>query len=392
MVDGQASREALRFQEIDLLRGIIMVLMTLDHVRDYAWGAAVGDPMRVGEVSGGMFVTRFLSHFCAPLFIVLAGMSARFLQLKGMSTAELSRHLALRGALLVVLEVTVVDLAWNFYPPYPITYLQIIWAIGWSMVFLAILVRLPMVAIGTAGGVLTVGHGVIEALRPAELHGWGYVWFSVLFEKNVLDTGLGFAVRTTYPLVAPMGLIAIGYVLGGCYAPGVSQAQRRKVWVVAAITGLLAYAVLRLTHLGDPHPFVAFDNPWWTLMSFFNPTKYPLSLQFVLLTVSPGLLWLTITEVPRWTRPLLALGRVPLFYYIVHLYVIHAAMLGLAFLQGFGPQTMDFQARLGGVPEGFGLPLWAVYVTAGAISAALVPLCDLYGRARSRYGGFLRFF
>lgn len=383
----------VRFHDIDLLRGLVMVLMTIDHARDYAVGANVGDPMRVEEVSGAMFLTRFVSHFCAPTFILLAGLSARLLRNRGMSARDLSRHLLLRGAILVAFELTLVDLAWNFYPLYSMKYLQVIWAIGLSMMVLGLLVRLPLWTIGAFGAALVLGHNAIEELSP-DLGAAGHALWSVLFEKSVLETPLWFSVRTTYPIAAPMGLVALGYVLGGLFKPHVEPAERSRALFGIAAVCALAYFVLRATSLyGDPHDFATGSTGWVSVMSFFNPTKYPLSLQFMLMALAPAfalLAWARDRDL-SFARPLLRLGSVPMFFYLAHLYVIHAGALLSALAMGYSLESMDFVRRLGGVPEGFQLPLWGIYLLAGATTLFLYPACTRYAAARRKYGGILRY-
>lgn len=382
-----------RLEGIDLLRGLVMVAMTFDHTRDYAFGAGVGDPMRIEEVGVAMYLTRLLSHFCAPTFILLAGVSARLLRHRGTPPSELARYLIVRGLVLVAFELTLVDWAWNFNPLYSMKYLQVIWAIGWSMVLLGLLVRLPPRVITAVGAVLVVGHGAVEGLASPE-GGWLAPLWAVFFEKQVLDTPLWFSVRTTYPIAAPMGLVLLGYGLGGWFGPDLSAASRRRRLLQTGVACSVAFLVLRVTNLyGDPHPFELASSGARSLMAFFNPTKYPLSLQFVLLALGPGLLLLGWAEGRPSPGPAFArrLGKVPMFYYLAHLYVIHVGGLLWARAAGAPWSSFDFSARLGGFPEGFGMPLWGTHLLAVLSLLLLLPACTRYAEVRRRVGGLLRY-
>lgn len=382
-----------RVRAIDAVRGLVMVLMTLDHARDYAVGAGIGDPMRVEEVSGAMFVTRLLSHLCAPTFILLAGVSARMQVHRGLSLTALSKYLWVRGAVLIVLELTIVNWAWSFHPGFGMIYLQVIWAIGWSMLFLGVAVRMPRWGLVAIATVSMFGHGAVESLRP-EFTGVGHVLWSFLFEKNVLETPLWFSVRTTYPVAAPMSLILVGYLLGDLFGPDSRPRLRSRRWVGIGVTMLAIYAILRVTNLfGDPGALVVFADPSETLMSFLNPTKYPLSLQFVLLGLGVSTTLLGAWDGGWLPMPIFLerLGKVPMMYYIAHLYVLHAGALACAGFMGYALERFDFSARLGGFPEGFALPLAGTWALAAATVLIVYPLCVPYARLRRRHGGVLRY-
>lgn len=361
-----------------------MVAMTLDHVRDYASTVRLSDPMDLAQTPGDIVFARWLSHFCAPVFVLLAGVSARFVGQR-LDARQLSGYLAKRGVVLILLELTVVGFAWSFNAFYPLRFLQVIWALGVGMLALAVLVRLPARAILGVGLLVVLGHNVLDSVHVASDSPFFALW-SVLYEKNVVPLGPLGALRTTYPVLPVIGLIALGYCLGGAFIDTDWRSRRRQLIAMGlSITGL--FVVLRLTNLyGDPHPYNG------GLVSLINTTKYPMSLAFMTMTLGPVLVGLGAahgTTPGAWSKPLALLGRVPLFYYIVHLYVMHAALLVIAKLSGAGP--LDFTASFGGMPPGFALPMSVIAAISLVIASGLLPLCAWYERLRRERGGWLRY-
>lgn len=375
-----------RAAAIDVLRGIVMVLMTVDHAREYSAGPGrVGDPMDLGAVTPLLFWLRWAAHFCAPVFVLLAGVSAR-LQGQRIEPAALARHLAVRGLVLVALEFTIVDWAWTFNPVWPLKFAQVIWAIGVSLLALAALVRLlPPAVVAAVGVAIVAGHNLLDGVAVPGGGPLHYVW-AVLHHREVLPLGGGFSVRTTYPVLPFVGLSAVGYGLGGWWTAATAPGHRRRRLAVAGAGCIALFLVLRLTNVyGDPHPAVSYPDAAMTARSLLNVTKYPVSLSFALMTLGPALLLLAAWDrgVPRWTRPLAVLGRVPMFYYVAHLWTLHVAALVAAVVAGYPPPAFDFRTRFGGVPEGFGFPLWATLPFAAATVALLYPACQWYDRLRA---------
>lgn len=381
-----AAPQKTRAWAIDVLRGLVMVAMTLDHVRDYASAVKLSDPVAIETTPGYVFLARFLSHFCAPVFVLLAGVSARFVG-ERLERGQLGAYLAKRGAVLIALELTVVSFAWSFNFFYPMRFLQVIWALGIGMLVLALLVRLPPRAVLAIGVVIVAGHNVLDSVHvdPAS---WAFPLWSVLHEKNVIALGALGTARTTYPVLPVIGLIAVGYGIGAWFAGGKG---RQLLLIGLAVT--LGFVLLRTSNLyGDPHPFSPGLATADTLMAVVNTTKYPMSLLFIAMTLGPVLIMLGLVDgraEPRWVRPLALLGRVPLFYYVTHLYVMHAALLAIALLTGFGP--LDFRANFGGMPAGFALSMTAIVGLTLAVVAALVPFCAWYERQRRIRGRWLRY-
>ncbi len=376
---------AARAVAIDVLRGLVMVVMAVDHAREYGAGPGrVGDPMDLDAVGPLLFWMRWAAHFCAPVFVLLAGVSAR---LQGMRTtrAALSRHLAVRGLVLVALEFTLVDWGWTFNPAWPLKFAQVIWGIGLSLLALAALVRLPARAVLVVGLAIVAGHNLLDGVRAAGDGPLRYLW-AVLHQREVLPLGGGFSVRTSYPVLPFVGLAAVGYGIGGWWGAGVAAAARRRRLAWSGAGAVALFVALRLTRVyGDPHPMAFGPELGTTLLSLLNVTKYPVSLAFALMTLGPALLLLAAWDraAPRWTRPLALLGRVPMFFYVAHLWALHALALLAALLVGFPPAAFDLAGRFGGVPAGFGFPLWVTLPFALGTVALLYPACVWYDRLRA---------
>jgi uncharacterized membrane protein len=386
---GDAVRRATpRAEAIDVLRGLVMVVMTVDHARDYITtpGPPLGDPMDLATVAPLLFWLRWAAHFCAPTFVLLAGVSAR-LQGQRLAAGALSRHLAVRGLVLVALEFTLVDWGWTFAPTvWPMRYAQVIWGIGVSLLVLAGLVRvLPARAVAALGIAVLAGHNLLDGVRVDGGGALHYLW-AVLHQRDVLPLGGGYTVRTSYPVLPLVGLVAAGYGLGGWYAPAVVPARRRRVLAALGAAAAALFLALRLTNAyGDPHAAVRYADAGTTAMSVLNVTKYPMSLSFALMALGPVLLLLAAWDrgAPRWTRPAALLGRVPMFYYVAHIWALHALTLLAALLAGYPIAAFDFGARIGGVPEKFGIPLPATVLFALATAALLYPAAAWYDRLRA---------
>lgn len=344
-----------------------MVLMTIDHTQEYQAGPGRGlvtDPMNLAVTPGPVYFFRILSHFCAPVFALLMGVSA-FLSAQRRAPAEASRHLLYRGLLLLALEATVINWCWTFNPFWPRYFFQIIGALGVAMVVLAAAVRLPRAAVAALGVALVALHNLFDGVSFAPATVAHYVW-SLLHQKNVLPLFGGFEVRTTYPVVPVVGLALCGYALGAWSVLG-----ERKWLLRAGVTLVGLFLLLRLTGLyGDPHPWVPQPDP---VRSFFNVTKYPLLFQFVLMTIGPALVALALLRGRRqaWLEQL---GRTAMFYYVAHLVALHAVMLLCATLLGYPYDVRNF----GGVGTGFGFPVWATAPIALLVAAGLRALCRWY--------------
>lgn len=360
-VKAEPVRPAGRIRSIDALRGLVILLMLVDHAREFFFiHAQVSDPMDVEATEPALFFTRLSAHLCAPVFVALTGLGAWLYGAKpaqgGGGAAAASGFLLKRGLFLIVLELTVVNFAWTFSLTPEILYLQVIWAIGLSMIALAALVWLPRPILIAVGLMLVLGHNLldpitIEAGRP------GHLVLAVLHDRGLIDLPWGGQARTSYPLLPWIGVAALGYGLGPWFAAAPSARLRRLV--LTGLGALALFAVLRAVNLyGDPTPWSVQPTPVQTVMSVLNLTKYPPSADFLLLTLGVGALLLAgLERAPTRAVGLLAVfGGAPLFFYLIHLYGLH--LLNLAALGLFGPNQGD----------GFGLPgvgwLWLLAAVA----------------------------
>ena len=370
-----------RIASIDVVRGLVMLLMTVDHVREtFFLQHQVSDPMDAAATSPALFFTRLAAHFCAPLFVFLTGLSAWLYAHPPAGPRDATGFLAKRGALLIALELTVVNFAWTGSLTPSILYLQVIWAIGLSMLALALLHRLPLPLLGAIGIVIVGGHNALAgvAFEPGSL---GAAAWTVLEQRGMLAEG-ALRIKVSYPVLAWIGVILLGYACGPLYARSMPAAARRRSLVFAAAACLLLLVALRATNLyGEPLPWSVQDEALRTAMSVLNFTKYPPSLDFILLTLGAGLLVLAAAEQRDnvFTRIAAVFGGAPMFYYLLHLYAllvlqrIAAAVLGVA------------RADLGAV--------WQVWALTALLAAALYWPTWRFGRYKRESGkAWVRYF
>ena len=373
-----SSRAAKRLVAIDLLRGLVMILMALDHTRDF-FGASGMNPRDVYDP--GLFLTRWVTHFCAPVFIFLAGISAWLYGARGRSTGEVSRFLLTRGFWLIVLEFTVVRLGWTFSlePTFLVT--QVIWATGVSMVALAALVHLPRWAIAVIALALIAGHNALDGIRAADFGAAAWVW-NLLHEPALLELGQGVSLFALYPLIPWIGVMAAGYCFGPVFT--LDEAARRRWLLLLGTVVTAGFVLLRASNLyGDPAPW-AVEQSWSaTVLSFLNCEKYPPSLLYLMMTLGPALILLVAFEraagpVARWIT---VFGSVPLFYYVLHLFLIHG--LALAFAQlATGESAWLLGAFPPEKPAGYGVGLHDVYLVALLVVMTLYPLCRWFAAVK----------
>ena len=369
-----------RLDAIDLLRGAVMMLMALDHTRDF-FAAGGMNPRDVGEPA--LFLTRWITHFCAPVFILLAGMSAWLYGSRGRSTAEVSRFLLTRGLFLIVMEFTVVRMGWSFslVPHYLVA--QVIWAIGVSMVVLAALVHLPHWAVATFAIALIGGHNLLDNIRADDLPAIGGLW-TVLHERGLVRLGSDAMVYVLYPVVPWVGVMAIGYVLGPVLR--LHAALRRPLLLQLGLIVTAAFFVLRADNVyGDPAAWASQAGSLATTLSFLNCEKYPPSLLYLMMTLGPALIGLALAESARGpvVARIVVFGRVPFFFYVAHLFLIHA--LAVAFSWATTGET----AWLFGLvppqkPAGYGLSLPGIYAAWLLVLVALYPLCRWFAALKQR--------
>ncbi len=369
-----------RADHVDLLRGLVMVIMVLDHVRDYFTSVRF-DPTDMTRTDLALFGTRWITHFCAPAFVFLAGASA-WMAGSRRTRGQLSGFLLSRGLWLILLEVTVISFGWYFTTRWTMgARLQVIWAIGASMVLLAALIHLPRAAVAAVGLVLVAGHNLLDGVAPEALGAFAPLWH-LLHVPGPLGIVPAFV---TYPLVPWAGVMALGYAAGPTVFSRDAGAPRRIAW--AGVLMILAFVVLRtLNGYGDPNPRLEDETPARLAMSFLNTTKYPPSLLYLLMTLGPALVALTVLR--RAKGPvadiLVTFGRVPFLFYVTHLYLVHALAIVAGVAQGFPDSAIRTLYRF--LPEGYGFGLPVVYVVWLCVVAALYPMCRRYAafKAQSR--------
>ncbi len=373
----------IRLDSVDLLRGIVIVIMALDHARDFFTSARF-DPADLTQTTAPIFLTRWITHFCAPVFVFLAGTAAFLYQSRGRSRAEVSRFLLTRGLWLVLLELTVVRWAWmfNFNYTTELLFVQVIWEIGVSMVVLAGLVYLPLRAVAAVGIAMVVGHNLLDGIAPQSLGPWGALW-TILHVQAPIQLGGGRTLLVIYPLIPWIGVMAAGYAFGTLLLRPAPERRRLLLMLGGGLT--LGFLALRAANVyGDPAPWTLQESAGRTVLSFLNTTKYPPSLQFLLMTLGPAIAVLPFLE--RLTGPaaraVTVFGRVPLFFYVLHLYLIHALVVIVGTLAGFDPQS--FLRVWIFNPEGWGYGLPVVYLVWAGVVLALYPACRWFAGVKAR--------
>ncbi|MCC6076705.1 DUF1624 domain-containing protein [Pseudomonas sp. GCM10022188] len=314
-----------RLHSIDALRGLVILFMLLDHVREtFYLHMQVSDPMDVLQTDPALFFSRTLAHLCAPVFILLTGLSAFLYGEKQQGRAAVSSFLFKRGLFLVVLEFTLVNFAWTFQLPPSVIYLQVIWAIGLSMLALGVLLWLPRALLIGLGMALVAGHNLLDGLHfPVE--SWLHIPWAVLHDRGWIEVSEGLRLRTSYPVLPWIGVIALGYAIGPWFGRASAVAQRQQRLIVTGAGLLVGFLVLRLLNGYGEKPWLHGETGLQTLMSFFNITKYPPSLLFLALTLGVGLLLLVLFErrhQGRLVHWLAVFGAAPMFLYLLHLYVL----------------------------------------------------------------------
>jgi uncharacterized membrane protein len=374
---------------IDLLRGSIMILMALDHARDY-FGTLGINPTDPATTTIPLFFTRWITHFCAPGFFLLTGIGAQ-LALARRSTSDLSGFLLTRGLWLIFLELVVVRcFGWQFNFDYRLTLLAVLWALGWSMIVLGALVHLPTWVPAAFGIALIAGHNLLDSVGSSTFGSLAPLW-SILHAPNVVLNDSRHLVFAAYPLIPWIGVTAAGYGLGQVFR---WDGDRRRRFLLWAGTGLIiAFVVLRaLNGYGDPRPWTTQKSPGFTVLSFLNTTKYPPSLVYLLMTLGPVLLFLRAVDGARlpFLRPVLVVGKVPLFYYVLHVPLLHALAVAMCYLRYgevhwmFESPTIDrFPITQ---PPGWPLGLPGVYLIWAAVVVMLYPLCRWFAAVKQRRG------
>lgn len=387
-----------RISEIDMMRGFVIVLMALDHVRDYFLGgpgmAGISNLLDPATTTPALYITRWITHLCAPTFVFLAGASAYLQLLKGKGTAQLSRFLLTRGLWLIFLEMTVLSFAWSFGFPYPF-FLQVIWAIGFCMLALAALVWLPRAAVLIIGAIIVAGHNLFDPLSAEQL---GMFW-SFLHDGGIIIVGDAPIGLFAYPVLPWIGIAALGYGLGGVFTE--APEKRTRIIFLMGLAMLFAFLVLRGSMIyGDPSFAAGPEGAWsdWrtqgsmgaAFMVFFDVQKYPPSLQYTLVTL--GIMFTLWPVFSRLRGPAAAVlntfGAVPFFFYVLHVYLIHVLAIAVNAAAGNNVDGLfNYMINVFTAPEkleGLGFSLGWVYLTWIIVLALLYPICRYWQGLKAR--------
>jgi uncharacterized membrane protein len=375
-----------RLLSIDALRGLVILLMLLDHVREtFFLHRQVTDPMDIDCTEPALFISRTLAHLCAPVFVLLTGLSAYLYGQKHQGKRDVSAFLFKRGLFLVLLEFSLVNFAWTFQFPPTVIYMQVIWAIGVCMIALAGLVWLPKAILCTLGLVIVAGHNLLDNVHFSTGSPIHIPW-AILHDRGWIVFSDSLRLRTSYPVLPWIGVIVLGFSIGPWFASQVLAEKRQRTLLLAGAGTLIGFAALRAVNgYGEAH-WVTHEGITQTLMSYFNITKYPPSLLFLCLTLGVGLLLLRALERAqqrKWVNTLAVFGAAPMFFYLLHLYVLKA--LNLISVALFGLNQGNF----------FGYDsIWAVWLTALILALVLYLPVHWFSalKARRRDIGWLKYF
>ncbi|MEN9959287.1 MAG: hypothetical protein RLZZ474_1531 [Bacteroidota bacterium] len=374
-----------RIDSIDVLRGIVMVIMAIDHVRDFVHDQAyTGDPLNVLTTTPVLYFTRWITHLCAPTFVFLSGLSI-YLQSLRKTKSELSSFLFKRGIWLIFVEFGLISLAITFNPLYNLLLLQVIWAIGISMIILGFLIRLPFKMLLSIGLFIVLGHNLLDLPEAAPGFKAGFWWDLLHHGSFAIYPIVGdHFLAIMYPFVPWTGLMILGYCFGIFFTSKFTSAQRQKILGMFGLSLLGFFVVLRLTNVyGDPHPWTMQKSGFQTFLSFMNVNKYPPSLAYMSVMIGIALLALSFLEniQNKISSIFRVFGRTAFFYYIIHFYMGHLVAMLLFFYNGHsyddaikGLQKIPFLFAIQG--EGVGLGL--VYLIWMLLILSLYPLCKWY--------------
>ncbi|QEC78531.1 DUF1624 domain-containing protein [Mucilaginibacter ginsenosidivorax] len=352
-----SSIENQRISAIDKLRGIIMVIMVLDHVRDY-FTIARFDPLDLSKTTALLFMTRWVTHFCAPTFIFLSGISAFLSVSKRKNKKESCLFLVKRGVWLVLLELTLIGFGWQFDFGFHVLFIQVIWVIGWSMIILSFLTFLNARYIALFGLALIFGHNFLDGVHPAGISVYHLTWL-FLHDVGIYKFNNYHSMFILYPLIPWLGVMCVGYAFGNIFK--LEADLRKSIIIKTGLACLALFLILRFFNIyGDPHPWHIQLTWWKTILDFINCNKYPPSLLYLLMTLGVSVIALGCLEKisNKLTSVALVFGRVPLFFYILHIYLVHCTQLLIAFLTCYSlPDILKGPFRLPYASSwGFDLP------------------------------------
>lgn len=382
-----------RIESIDILRGIVMIIMALDHVRDYFHiSSFTEDPLNLSTTTPILYFTRWITHFCAPIFVFLSGMSI-YLQGLRKTKKELSVFLIKRGLWLIFAEVAIVTLGLSFNPLYNVLMLQVIWVIGCSMAILGLLIYLPFNAILGLGLVIVLGHNLLDIPESAPDFKANFWWDLLHHAGGPYQFAPNHFVITLYPLIPWTGLMMLGYCAGVFYSKAFSVPQRSRTLTWLGIGLILFFVGLRFVNgYGNPFAWSVQKNSLFTVLSFINVQKYPPSLLYMCITVGPALILLAWIEKIQngFTNTIRIYGRTAFFYYLIHFYLIHLLSALCFFGRGHSVQDAINIATSNSLPflfikPGEGYNLAIVYLIWIVVVVSLYPLCKWYDAYKTKH-------
>ncbi len=372
----------LRLDAIDFLRGLVIVIMALDHSRAFFTNVTEFEPTDLSKTTAALFITRWITHFCAPTFVFLAGIAAYIYGSRGNTKAELSRFLFTRGLWLILLELTFIRcLGWYLNFNYAHTRGGVIWAIGWSMIVLAGLIHLPMWVIIAFGFTLITGHNLLDSWQIESFDSLRWLW-AILHVPNDIQLRPGIIFFTQYPLIPWIGVMAIGYCFGALFKS--EQQARRALFIRLGIIITALFFIIRLLNrYGDPVQWTAQKNNLFTFFSILNCEKYPPSLSFLLMTLGPAIITLGIfdRDWSGWKNPFIIFGRVPMFFYLLHLPLLRVGVIADAVAK-YGAKV--FSLATDKAPPGWGHDLPMIYLIWLAVILMLYPVCRWFAEYKQR--------
>ena len=393
-VSSPVQKTSYRIESIDLLRGLVMIIMALDHTRDFFHKTAfTDDPLNFATTTPALFLTRWITHFCAPVFVFLAGTSA-FFQSSRKSTAELSRFLLTRGLWLILIEILVINLAVSFDPNYTVVGLQTIWSIGISMIILGLVIWMPFSAILTVGLIIVFGHNILDLYEKQFPTNHTYnILYSFLHRPGVYPLGGGHSLLILYPFLSWAGLMMLGYCFGKLFTR-YEGAERRKVLTWLGLGIILLFIALRATNVyGDANHWTTKKNALFTVFSFIDTVKYPPSLLYMCMTIGPAILFIALWGNIKngLTKFITVYGRVPFFYYVLHFTLIHILSTAAFFMRGHSFKEGLYTTSQGPLPPfnfivpGEGYSLWIVYLVWIFVFVSLYPLCKWFSEYKQTH-------
>lgn len=368
-----------RIQSIDFLKGFVIVLMALDHVRAYFhYDYFYFDPTDIDQTNFWIFFTRFITHFCAPVFVLLAGTSAFFVEQK-IGKNAVSKWLLKRGLWLIFVEVIIISFGWRFQFNFDSIIFQVIWLLGASMLFLALFIHFPKKIMIPLCLLVIFGHNALDGFTGGQL---GDFW-NLLHIRGPIPLTESSNIINAYPLIPWIFVMPLGYYLGNLYKPGFEAVKRHRILIRTGISAIVLFFVLRFANIyGDLEAWTTYEDFSKTVISFFNVTKYPPSLMFLLITLGPSLFVLSLAEKLKGKLfdVMVLFGKVPMFFYIVHIYWIHLLAVLAVYLSGYDPKLMIIDVWIGFVTElqGYGFSLGTVYLIWLFVVASLYPVCKWY--------------